>query len=240
MAVHITPVVKSSLRKVIYAHEISVSISGLSSNSLPLVRGQYITQPLVDWNGNQFSMRIYRMGMDESSRGRFSFSFHVAPINYKVPLVVSFSVNLQGDLTPNYSSSVQKISRSISIPAFTFSSTTACASYPTDIAMDNGCQLNDITFVITLSIQLQEPHDHSLSSDLAALLESAEEESPSSQSAADIVIIADEGTVRLPAMKTLLCARSAVFKAMLLSGSGGSGMSESLSKEIIIPDFDSG
>jgi speckle-type POZ protein len=106
--------------------------------------------------------------------------------------------------------------------------------------MLNGYQLNDIAFLITLSIQLLEPHDHTLSSDLAALLESAEEESLSSSSAADIVIIADEGTVRLPAMKTLLCARSAVFKAMLLSGGGGSGMSESLSKEIIIPDFDSG
>ena len=106
--------------------------------------------------------------------------------------------------------------------------------------MTSGYQLNDITFVITLSIQLQEPHDHSLSSDLDALLESVEEESQSSSSAVDIVIIADEGTVRLPAMKTLLCARSAVFKAMLLSGGGGSGMSESLSKEIIIPDFDSG
>ena len=53
----------------------------------------------------------------------------------------------------------------------------------------------------------------------------------------DIMIIANKGAVRLPAMKCVLCARSAVFKAMLLPDCGG--MKESQSGEITIPDFDS-
>ena len=96
MAGLITPVVTSS--KSIYAHEISISITGLSSNSLPNVRGQYLSQPLVDWNGKHFSMQIYRLGIDKGSRGRFSFSFHVVTPDYTVPLAVSFLVNLQGSL----------------------------------------------------------------------------------------------------------------------------------------------
>ena len=221
----ITPVVKKSATT--NTHDISVVISDINMRSLSGVVGEYMTQQLVKWNGKRFYMRIYRAGMDATSNGCISLSFHVDTTDYEVPLVVSFHVDLKVSTTLSSLSTLSK-------PNFTFSPAKQVNYVLFNTTIQPTGYLRSSSCDVTLSIQLwQPPLEHNLSTAVAAIFDSA----ISGESVMDVTIIADEGTVHLPAMRSLLCARSAVFKAMLPSGGGG--MSESLSREITIPDFDS-
>ena len=200
---------------VVITHNIPVPTVNLCAISNQV--GACSTHKLVDWNGKNFSMKVYRTGIDVNTTGYMCVTYHVDTTNYDVPLIVSFQLNISGNFNTNVHQQFQTISSTIKTSAFTFSpikSNNYAVARCTDISSNvHSATLN---FIVTLSIQLwQPPVNHSLSNDLAALLESAIEEggSESSSAATDVTIIADEGTVRLPAMKSLLCARSAVFRS---------------------------
>eukprot|EP01036_Dinobryon_divergens_P024880 gene24880-33371_t len=219
------------------------------------VVGEYMTQPLVEWNGKSFYMRIYRAGMDANSNGCLSLTYHVDANDYEVPLIVSFQVNLEGYYNKLSNTTllvvtnanrtvrreqvqrVQVSSRRFSITPFTFSpfENEQHAIQSTDLTVDSLASTFFLNFNVTLSIQLwQPPLDDNLSSAVAEIF------SMSRELITNVTIVADDGAVRLRAMQSLLCVRSAVFRAMLLpTGEGGCGMDESLSREITIPDFDS-
>jgi speckle-type POZ protein len=247
----ISPVVKrSATTKGIHTHDISVFVPDLDMKLLSGVVGEYMTQPLVEWKRKSFYMRIYRAGMDATSKGCLSLTYHVDADDYEVPLIVSFEVELEGYhtkllyITYPIAAGIQRLSkrgeiseRGFSTTPFTFSpfKNGHCAMQRTDLTVDNLASTFFLNFKVTLSIQLwQPPLDNNLSSAVNEYF------SMSNESFTDVTIVTDDGAVRIPAMRFLLCARSAVFRVMLLStGEGGCGMGESLSREITIPDFDS-
>ena len=252
----ISPVVKRSATiKHIHTHDISVYVSDIDMKLLSGVVGEYMTQPLVEWNGKSFYMRIYRAGMDANSNGCLSLTYHVDANDYEVPLIVSFQVDLEGYYNklsnttllvvtnanrPVHREQVQRVkvsSRRFSITPFTFSPLEYRnrAIQSTDLTVDNHASTFFLNFNVTLSIQLwQPPLYDNLSSAVAEIF------SMSRELITNVTIVADDGAVRLRAMQSLLCVRSAVFRVMLLpTGEGGCGMGESLSREITIPDFDS-
>lgn len=205
-------------------------------SGFPSEIGAYTTSPLVEVEGNVWSVRVYPGGIDEEAKEYLSC--YVCLENGDVDTRASFKlsvVNQKGWKNHEFSSPV----RTFLANKRTFWGDPKFLSKNDLRISTNGICVEDkliikVDMVIYGSIEhlvkpkgtftISSPKKNSnLSLELSSILFSEE--------MADIFIIAKD--VRIPAHKFMLCLRSEVFRAML-----NNGMEESKTNEVYIPDFD--
>jgi speckle-type POZ protein len=224
-----------------------VGISGFPSDI-----GSYTCSPVVELNDKSWNIRLYPGGFDENSRGYISCFVELVAGHSRASFKISV-INQRGWKNHEYLSD--------GVKAFSDRDTSFWGEPKFVSKIDlknfsNGICVND-KLIIKVELVIYGDIEHSLKSSSSQSIMSSPgkkirsltEELSSTlndESTSDVTIIAmtndfsDEAAntatreERIPAHKFMLCLRSEVFKAMLFNNT----MSESLSSEIRIPDFD--